>query len=433
MNYVTAFLKLQTINQEHLMNGWNNLTPAEQNALLKQIENLNVETFKASQTIIKHPSNTFTHCQPYREYGESGNPDDYRLGKELIAHGKTGCLIVAGGQGTRLGFEGPKGIFPLTRVKRKTLFQLFAEKTAAASKQANTPLPLAIMTSPLNDAVTKEYFAQNRYFGLLPEQLFFFTQDMLPYLDLEGNLFLEAPGLIAQGPDGNGNTLRKFYESGIWEQWNTLGIEQLLYIQIDNPLADPFDAELCGFHHRTKADITLKCVFRQDPQEKVGVVVRHGKQIEVVEYTELPAQEKEAISDHRVANISLFAFSMRFIEQCKELELPLHASLKPAKPLAKAWKMETFIFDHLPYAANVQALLYPRSDCFAPLKSSENVEEVQNALQESDIKIAKSISHAPPPKLPFELAQDFYYPTPYLLSVWENRPFPDQPYIAEGS
>ncbi len=433
MNYQSALAKLQPVHQEHLLKFWDSLSPAEQKLLLADIDQLNIETFLAQQAVISRPVPIDTDkIEPCREYAHSGNKEDYLLGKQLIAKGKAGCLIVAGGQGTRLRFDGPKGMFPITPVMRKSLFQLFAEKTLSASKQSNHPLPLAIMTSPLNDAVIKEFFTKNNYFGLLASQLFFFTQKLLPFLDSEGNMFLDSPCSISKGPDGNGYSLRYFHESGIWQQWQNLGIEQVNYLQIDNPLADPFDAELLGFHHRTKADATIKCVQRLDANEKVGVLVKKGDRIAVVEYSELPFKE---VSQYPLANISLFCFSMDFIKTAGPL--PFHASFKAAKTLdgtpaePNAWKMETFIFDNL--SNKVNALLYPREECFSPLKDAEGVKRVQQALQASDIEVVKKVSGFPPPKQPFELSQDFYYPTPFLLSVWQDRPFPDKSYITEGS
>ena len=147
-----------------------------------------------------------------------------------------GCLIVAGGQGTRLNFNRPKGMYPVTPVHHKSLFQLFAEKVAAAGKQANCPLPLAIMTSPANDETIRAFFHEHHYFGLAESQVFFFTQKQLPFLDKEGNMFLETPYTISKGPDGNGSSLRYFSKAAFGKNGKRGGVEQLNYILIDNPL-----------------------------------------------------------------------------------------------------------------------------------------------------------------------------------------------------
>lgn len=439
-----ALAKLQKIHQEHLLSHWNKLSEAEQQQLLGAIDHLDLATFQEQQKVLSRPHAIDAEkMEPFREYSHSGNKDDYLLGKQRISQGKAGCLIVAGGQGTRLKFDGPKGMFPVTPIMHKSLFELFAEKTRAASKQANHLLPLAIMTSPLNDALIRKFFAKNNHFGLFPSQIFFFTQKLLPFLDSSGNLFLDTPSSLSQGPDGNGRSLSTFYESGIWQIWRTLGVEQVNYLQIDNPLADPFDAEMVGFQARTGADATIKCILREDAEEKVGVLVKKEQGVAVVEYSEMPAKERNASSaaglKYPLANISAFCFSMEFLKQAAQHALPLHASLKPAKTIegqANAWKMEYFIFDNLAAAKKVNALLFPRRECFSPLKNFEganSVKSVQEALQVADLAVAKKISGCAPPPVPFELAQEFYYPTPSLLSVWKDRPFPNISYITEGS
>ncbi len=453
MNKTEAREKLKAVHQEHLLHNYDTLPQEYQVQLLSQIENLNLETLREQQDLLKHPSTIeIEQIDAYRDYAHNGTEEDEALGKSIISEGKVGCLLIAGGQGTRLRFDGPKGMFPVTRIKHKSLFQLFAEKTLAASKQANFPLQLAIMTSPKNDETTRSFFSSQHNFGLLPEQVSFFSQKMLPLLDIDSNLFLEDSHTIAQGPDGNGNSLKYFVESGVWQKWKDLGIEYVNFVLVDNPLGDPFDAELAGYHHRNFADATIKCIHRKDPQENVGVLVNIGGKTVVIEYTELPANEKAATTTegflkHRCANISSFCFSMEFVRHCADHNLPLHANFKNSKFVNEegdsqisfepnAWKFETFIFDTLPIATHLECLLYPRRKCFAPLKNAEgrdSLGSVQHALQESDQEIVKTISGDSPPTIPFELSQDFYYPTPYLLSVWKDRPFPKKSYITEGS
>ena len=139
-------------------------------------------------------------------------------------------------------------------------------------------------------------------------------------------------------------------------------IEQINFILIDNPLADPFDAELAGYHHRTKADATLKCVFRKDPEEKVGVIGKMGNKIAVIEYSELSVEEAKK---YPVANISLFCFSMDFIQNCASLELPYHAAFKN-----NVWKIETFIFDNLMHGLKSQLAPLSKRGVFCPLERS---------------------------------------------------------------
>lgn len=444
--------KIASLHQEHLLKYWNELHPSQQEHLVSQINSLDPTIIQAMQQRLKsHQEQRPLNIAPFLEYSKAGNSGDKHAGQRLISEGKVGCLIVAGGQGTRLQFDGPKGMFPITPIKNKSLFQLFAEKVLAAGKQAGRPLPLAIMTSPLNHEVTKAFFETNNYFGLDRGMVSFFSQSMLPLLDKEGNLFLEEPDSIAQGPDGNGSSLKHFFEGGIWDLWNKQGIRFMNFVLIDNPLADPFDAELVGYHQRMCNEITLKCAPRKDAKEKVGLIVKVDGKASVVEYTELPDKERTAIDNkgaliHKCANLSLFCCNMGFIREKAVAhydKMPMHLAFKSAKYIDEegdivvarepiAWKFEKFIFDILPFTDMAAALMYPREECFAPLKNfsgEDSPKTVQTALQRLDRTTFTKITGNEPPDRPFELAQDFYYPTSELLQKWKGKELPDLDYI----
>lgn len=441
VEYEQAYDKLKSIDQLHLLDTWSSLTPDQQALLLTQTQQLDSNVLHTQLNALKTSSvNPIPSLEPFHHYSAIGNDEDKARGQELISQGLMGCLIVAGGQGTRLGFNGPKGLFPISLIKHKSLFQLFAEKTLAASKLAKRSLPLAIMTSPLNHEETVNFFKENHFFGLQVSQVDFFSQGLLPFLDRDGKLFFDKEPIIAQGPNGNGFSLHHFYSSGLWKQWNKNGIRYLNYILVDNPLADPFDAELLGAHYRKESEITVKCTLKQNANEKVGVLVSSQDKVRVVEYSEMPENEKKATNldgslRHSCANLSLFCFSMDFIQSVAEKGLmPLHPVLKKVgvgKEMT-AWKFESYIFDLLPLAKKVHALLYPRESCFAPLKNLEgedSVYTVQQALLKSDQRILSKITGIKPPEYPFELSQEFYYPTPELINTWKGKT-PTTNYIA---
>jgi UDP-N-acetylglucosamine/UDP-N-acetylgalactosamine diphosphorylase len=429
-------------NNDKLLKFWSILSEQEQQQLLDQIKQINPLVLQEQRTLIQNLKHSNGFCEAFKDYTFSGNEQLELKGKELLRKGKMGCIILAGGQGTRLRFEGPKGLFPVSVIKQKSLFQLLVEKTIAASKQAHQALSLAIMTSPENDATTKQFFLENNYWGLAKDQVSFFCQSTLPLLSENGDLFLDGKFHIAEGPNGNGQCLHDFYRSGIYEKWKQRGIEHINIVLIDNPLADPFDAELLGFHHKKQAEITIKCTEKLQPQEKVGVVVKENNCVKVVEYSELTDQNKTALDkDGRLqfccANLSLFCFSMSFIEKTlpKVPLLPLHKAWKAAKIIDEqgnshqsthpiAWKFETFIFDWLQHSEHVFALLYPRQQCFAPLKNfqgEDSLESVQNALLNREKNLLESITGLDAPIGHIELSADFYYPTPELLQKWKNK------------
>ncbi len=432
MDYQKALTHLKQFKQEHVLAYWPQLNSIEQEALLKQIQALDFSVLKNKSI------ETISSFEPLSDLDHPNKEDKIR-GKQLIAEGRVGCLLVAGGQGSRLRFEGPKGFFPITVVMNKSLFQVFAEKVLAAGKQAGRPLMLAIMTSPINDEDTKRFFNDHRYFGLNPDQVSFFMQGSLPLLNEQGQLFLETSGKIAEGPDGNGGSLERFVVSGIWKQWQSQGIRYVNYVLIDNPLADPFDASLIGHLDRKNAQVAIKAVERLKVEEKVGVLVKQKDRISVIEYSEMPEAESKAMDatgrpKYACANISLFAFSMDFIKLAADHtgEMPLHKAFKAVNYLTSdgktatsefpnAWKFEKFIFDVLAYAQAVTVLIYKREECFAPLKNLDHLNAVREALQQRDREVIKELTGLEVVGESFELAQDFHYPTSELSKAWKGK------------
>lgn len=430
---------------------WNDLSLERQTHLLQEIFAIDEKVLQnQKKLILSSSSHTLLSFEPVQKIAKKGNLTDFLTGKRLIKEGKVGCIILAGGQGSRLNFEKPKGMFPISVIQNKSLFQICAEKVAAASKQAQRQLSLAIMTSPLNDQETKDFFKANAFFGLAENQVFFFCQSMLPLLNKEGHLFLESPDQIAMGPNGNGFCLHEFVKAGIWAKWNQQGIEYVNMIQIDNPLADPFDAELIGFQEREQLEIASITIEKNSPNEKVGVFVlestksRTESAIRVVEYSELGEDEKEAKWSngqlkYGLASLSLFSFKMDFIKNVSSKSMPLHLAWKAVKCLedenhiqiftqSNAWKFEAFIFDVLVYAKKVGIILYPRDECFAPLKNlnGENSPKfVKEAILKRERQIMEEITSLKSPSSSFELDAQFYYPTEELLQKWKNKIVPN--------
>jgi UDP-N-acetylglucosamine/UDP-N-acetylgalactosamine diphosphorylase len=450
MNYEDAKNKLTFLKQQHLLKYWDSLTIPQRAHLLEQIEKLDIDTLNDQIKLI-HEAMYIAggSLKPFTSAVHSGNQQLAQDGFRLIREGQLGCLVLAGGQGSRLRFDGPKGLFPISIIKKKTLLQLVAEKTLAASRQAGKPLLLCIMTSPLNDDKIQLYFQQNNNFGLDSAQISFYNQKMLPFLDMHGKLFLEATDKIAEGPDGNGEALTNFYKSGIAQNWATQGVKYVHVTLVDNPLADPYDAELVGYHAHKNAQVTLKATLRRDEKEKVGIIVKENGHVVVKEYSEVPTEEFTARSDgilkYTLANLSMFCFSMDFISSIANTQLPLHKAFKATQFLhdsgqttlscaPNAWKYEKMIFDVLPLAQRVEVLVYPREVCFSPLKNAEGLdsgETVQKSLQLRDYDIFSEISQTNSHQGTFELSQQFYYPTKELKDKWRGVPLPPTPYVAE--
>lgn len=390
MNPIEYFKKFEP----QLFRFWDDLTAKQKEKFENQLAQIDLQILQKQQELIANPTLADpSSFEPFHDFAYSGNVSYRKIGQALIQKGAVGCLLLAGGQGTRLGHTGPKGTYPI--LPGKSLFQLCAEKVLAASNWAKHPLQLAIMTSKDNDAETRAFFQQHQFFGLNSSQISFFNQGSLPFLEAKGHLFLQTPWQIAEGANGNGESLLHLAHSGILQKWNNQGIEMITVIPVDNPLADPFDPELIGFHADHKNEITLKCAEKKDPEEKVGVVVKKGDRCTIIEYMEFPESEKNARQEdgtlkHRCANLGLFCFSLSFIQKIVKEghSLPLHQAWKKTQTIDNeglhAWKFETFIFDWLNFASRVEALIYPREECFAPLKNltgADSPETVRRSLK----------------------------------------------------
>ena len=215
-------------------------------------------------------------------------------GEAALRAGRVAAFTVAGGQGTRLGYDGPKGTFPVTPLRQKPLFQVFAEKIRAAGVRYGRPLPWFIMTSHANHAATETFFAANAHFGLDRARVHFFRQGRMPAVDFNGQIMLETPGSLALSPDGHGGSLRALDRSGALDLMKREGIDTLSYFQVDNPLVRCIDPAFIGWHVLRGSEMTSKMVPKAYAEEKVGhFCMQDGKSV-VVEYSDLPmAMQRE--------------------------------------------------------------------------------------------------------------------------------------------
>lgn len=258
---------------------------------------------------------------------------------------KSGCVILAGGQGSRLGIAGPKGLFP---VLNKSLFQHILEKVPVT-------MPVAIMTSPLNHERTVDYFMQNECFG---RQISFFQQEMVDLLD-------ESYEVVGQGPNGNGSLYRSLVNAGILERFENLSVDTLLVVPVDNPMADPADAKLIAYHRQTEADVTIKCIERKKNESMGALGIRHHK-LSIVEYFAI--EEDKFLFSYT----GQMALSTRFIRKAATFQMPYHWVRKKSHTEGLVWKREQFLFDAFPVAESIKALCYARDQCYAPIKELEN-------------------------------------------------------------
>ena len=396
--------------QSHLIEQLDRLSgPAREN-LARQVESLDFAGLRdlIDKYVLTRPVEAIPGTiGPPPVYSRSGAGADgawdvrryFAAGEGVIRAGKVAAFTVAGGQGSRLGYAGPKGCVEATPVLGKTLFQVFAEGIASASARYSAPIPWYIMTSPLNHHETLAFFRQHAYFGLREQDVMFFSQGVLPSLDMKtGHLLLANKWEVATNPDGHGGSLRALWESGAIEDMRRRGVEHISYVQIDNPLARVIDPVFIGLHASapdSSAEMSSKMVVKTDPAEKVGLFCRGDGKTQVIEYSDMPA-EKTSERDssggvggglrYNAGSIAIHLIGVEFVarlNQGGELRLPLHRAEKkvpyvdldtgrPVQPASpNAVKLEAFVFDALPMCRSSIVVETERLDEFAPIKNAD--------------------------------------------------------------
>jgi UDP-N-acetylglucosamine/UDP-N-acetylgalactosamine diphosphorylase len=338
-----------------------------------------------------------------------------RIGEELLAEGKVAALVVAGGQGSRLGHIGPKGTYPATPVKGKTLFRLFSEKLRAVETRAQRTLPFLVMTSEENHADTVAFFDANDRFGLRADQITFFPQGMLPAVDEQGRLVMREVGELFRSPNGHGGALLALKTSGALDRLTERGVEEIFYFQVDNPLVEMCDPTFLGGHRESGGDFAVKVVAKSSPDEKVGVVARRGGATCVVEYSDLPeslryAKTADGELKFSAGNIAVHVLRTDFVRRLTEggFSLPYHVAKKKL-PIVGAdgrasettgLKFETFVFDALAFAKNPYCLEVEREREFAPIKNASGADSAESsaALQSRLSASWLDAAGAPPPR-----------------------------------
>jgi len=312
-----------------------------------------------------------------------------RLGEMLLRENRVAALIVAGGQGSRLGFNGPKGAFPISPVRNKSLFQLFSEALKAMSIRYGTRIPLLIMTSPENDQETRAYFESSGYFGYDPRDTHFFPQGMLPTITPSGQLILKDETHLFTNPDGHGGSLKAIHDSGLLDQLLSAGYTDLFYCQVDNPLVRMVDPDFLGYHRMTSAELSTKVVRRVSIEEKVGVYVTVDGRERILEYSDLGGTHMSVLDAggnvlYWGGNTAIHVFDLSFIKRLNHhgFGLPYHCARKvvdclgpegrPAK--VEGWKFETFVFDAIPMAERTCCMEVIREEEFSPVKNGEGAD-----------------------------------------------------------
>ena len=402
------YRRIAAAGQEQLLRYWNELDDAGQIRLKAQLEAINFEELSGliRDYVLNKPSTDIPEELAPAEYYPLVPADEatrrlyaeaVRAGEELLRAGRVCCLTVAGGQGTRLGYDGPKGTYPIGPVSGKSLFAYFAESILRAGRKYGRPLSWYIMTSMLNCDATVDFFKNNKYFGLAPEQVFFFTQGTMPAIGYDGKLLLAAKDSLALSPDGHGGTLLALRKSGALDRMTREGTDIISYFQVDNPLVRMCDPLFIGLHALKDSEMSAIMLAKTGPMEKLGNFCVADGRLRIIEYSDLP----EELANKRNADGSLafvagspaiHMISRDFVSALTAdgvLKLPWHRAdkkipsldaagniIKPEAP--NGVKLESFIFDALPLAKRTLILEGDRAEVFAPTKNATGVDSAES-------------------------------------------------------
>lgn len=407
---------LEAANQGHLLTFADGLSVAHRDALLSQIAAIDftklpglIEDYVLTKPAFELPADV--DAAPYypADPTASFKPYDaaryHAAGEDLLRDGKVACFTVAGGQGSRLGYDGPKGCYPAGAVTKKPLFQIFAEGVLATSKKYGKTVPWYIMTSPLNHEATVAFFKEHNHFGLDPADVMFFPQGTIPSFDMAtGKILLSQKHEIATNPDGHGGSLTALHASGALDEMAKRGIEHISYFQVDNPnvkVADPLFLGLHAAAPDSSGELSSKMLPKAYPEEKLGLFATAGGRVCVIEYSDMPMErQRETLDDGRLRFLAgspaIHVFGRAFVEKVntdKDFDLPYHRAEKkiphvnldtgeqvsPDAP--NGVKLERFVFDALPMAEKSIIFETSRVEDFAPIKNAEGQDSAESSAQ----------------------------------------------------
>ena len=384
---------LKKYGQEHLLNHYDELSEEKKKELLEQINNIDFELVNDLYNSTKQTKTKNDDKIEAIDYLDKFKlNDEYKyyenIGKKAIKEGKLAAVTRAGGQGTRLGHNGPKGTYDIGLDSHKSLFELLCDNLKEEGKKYGVTIPWFIMTSRENNKDTVEFFEKHRYFGYQKNKnIFFFEQGELPMMDTEGKILIGEDGLVKLAADGHGGIYESLVKTKMTNKMRELGVEWVFIGGVDNCLVKMVDPVLMGIAIDKKVTVACKSVVKDNPHEKVGVFCRRNGKPNVIEYSEITDEMAEAVDEngellYGESHILCNLFSIDAIERMGAEPLPYHVAYKKAKYIDKdgnlvvpdspnAYKFEAFLFDAFGEVDDMAILRVKREEEFAPVKNSD--------------------------------------------------------------
>ncbi|KAL7716337.1 UDP-N-acetylglucosamine diphosphorylase [Entamoeba marina] len=385
---------IHAANQSHLLKFIDQLSDTEKSTYLNSLATID---FSIISKLLNQPLQKSSSINPFKNIDTVNSPkhQEWRdKGLFLLSEGKGSVLMLCGGQGTRLGFDHPKGCYDLNLPSHKTLFQIQCERLQSLRRLAQhkyggeAHIPLIIMTNISNDQEIREFFASRKYFGLPEQDVLFFAQGMLPAVDKDGKILMGSKNSICLSPNGNGGVYKGLNESGVLNEIEKRGVQYIVQTAVDNVLNKMADPTLIGYMEMNKYDCCAKVLPKTSPTEAVGVLVEKDGVPAVVEYSEISGEMANRITPDgslafNAAHICNNGYTVEMMKKAGELYLPFHIAhkkvpcinedgiiIEPSEP--NGYKFEMFIFDAFALAEKMGALEVLRDEEFSPLKNADN-------------------------------------------------------------
>ena len=397
MTFEAAFEKLKTYGQEHVLKYYDSLSDSEKSSLLEQIDSTDFSVISCLErkgelgkkgTISPLPAMQIEEIEAQKEHFR-------KTGLEAIKAGKVGAVLLAGGMGTRLGSDDPKGMYNIGITREVFIFKRLIDNLMEVVKGAGTWIPLYVMTSDKNHLATTSFLKEKEYFGYHPDYVFFFQQEMAPATDYQGKIFLEKPYKMSTSPNGNGGWFISMDRAGILDHVRESGVEWLNVFAVDNVLQRIADPVFVGATIEKNVEVGSKVVKKNAPDEKVGVMCLEDGRPSIVEYYELTdelmnAKDENGDPAYYFGVILNYLFKVSALEEIMAKQLPLHVvekkipyldeqgeEQKPDTP--NGYKFEQLVLDMIHELNSCLPFEVVRNREFAPIKNKTGVDSVESA------------------------------------------------------
>ena len=398
MNYAEAKAKMTAIGQEHIFHYYEELSDAQKENLLSQIEETDFSVLKRIGSGASKERGVFSPLSAMQlSEIEARRQELYDAGVKAIKEGKTAALLLAGGMGTRLGSDDPKGMYDIGVTRPVYIFERIIANLLDVVNETDTWIRLFIMTSEKNHEATVRFLKEHDYFGYKEDRIVFFKQDMAPACDFDGKLYMEEKDRISTSPNGNAGWYSSMVRAGLDKILTNEGVEWIDIFAVDNVLQRICDPCFVGATILSDVAVGAKVVRKAAPDEKVGVMCLEDGRPSIVEYYELSEKmmnEKDANGDpaYNYGVILNYLFRTSELSKVANEKMPLHvvkkkipyideagAQIKPDAP--NGYKFEQLVLDMIHQLSSCLPYEVVREKEFAPIKNATGVDSVESARE----------------------------------------------------